>query len=148
MLVCRQGSDGGAVGCQGGLARCCEEVSAWRGAAEWAKTRGPACRLGRGSCNTCALGASSARTEGVRRNAVACYRSQVRLASNRTRLEIEGNSRDKVVWSGGQVHNVYLRSCQISPCAPGVCQNAKAPRLFLEGPNLPDQYLLGCTRGW
>ena len=31
---------GGAVGCQGGLARCYEEVSAWPGAAERAKTRG------------------------------------------------------------------------------------------------------------
>ena len=89
------------------------------------RVRGVTRRLGRRSCNTRALGASSARTEGVRHNAVACYRSQVRLASNRTRLEIEGNSRDKVVWSGGQVHNVYLRSCQISPCTPGVCQNAK-----------------------
>ena len=33
-------SVGGAVGYQGGLARCCEVVSAWRGAAERAKTRG------------------------------------------------------------------------------------------------------------
>ena len=113
-------SVGGVVGCQGGLAHCCEEVSVWCGAAEWAKTRGPTCRLGRGSCNTCALGASSARTEGVRYNAVACYRSQVRLASNRTRLQIEGNSRDKVVWSGDQVHNVDLKSCQIWLCTQGV----------------------------
>ena len=30
----------------GCLARCCEEGSAWRGAAERAKTVGPACRLG------------------------------------------------------------------------------------------------------
>ena len=82
-------SVGGAVGCQGGMARCCEEVSAWRGAPERAKTRGPVCQLGRGSCNTHALGASSARTEGVRYNAVACYRSHVRLASNRARLLIE-----------------------------------------------------------
>ena len=48
-------SVGSVVGCQGGLARCCEVVSAWRGAAERAKTRGPVCRLGRGSCNTRAL---------------------------------------------------------------------------------------------
>ena len=33
-------SVGGAVGCQGGLARCCEEGSAWRGAAERAKIQG------------------------------------------------------------------------------------------------------------
>ena len=33
-------SVGGTVGCQGGLACCCDEVSAWRGAAERAKTRG------------------------------------------------------------------------------------------------------------
>ena len=39
---------GGAVACQGGLARCCEAGSAWRGAAVWAKARGPACRLGHG----------------------------------------------------------------------------------------------------
>ena len=32
-------SIGGAVGCQGGLVHCCGEVSAWRGAAERAKTR-------------------------------------------------------------------------------------------------------------
>ena len=31
----------------GYLARCCEEGSAWRGAAERAKAVGPACRLGR-----------------------------------------------------------------------------------------------------
>ena len=31
----------------GCLARCCEEGSAWRGAAERAKAVGPACRLGR-----------------------------------------------------------------------------------------------------
>ena len=30
----------GAVGCQGGLARCCEEGGAWRGAAERAKIQG------------------------------------------------------------------------------------------------------------
>ena len=42
-----KGSDGGAVGCKGGLARCCEKGSAWRGAAERAKTRGATCRLGR-----------------------------------------------------------------------------------------------------
>ena len=29
------------------MARCCEEGSAWRGAAERAKAVGPACRLGR-----------------------------------------------------------------------------------------------------
>ena len=47
--VCRQECPGGgAVACQGGLARCCEAGSAWRGAAVWAKARGPACRLGRG----------------------------------------------------------------------------------------------------
>ena len=74
------------------------------------KPGGPACRLGRGSCNTRALGASSACTEGVRYNAVACYRSQVRLASNRTRLGLVRVTRDKVVWSGGQVHNASNRS--------------------------------------
>ena len=46
---CRQERPGGgAVACQGGLARCCEAGSAWRGAAVWAKARGAACRLGRG----------------------------------------------------------------------------------------------------
>ena len=45
---CRQERPGGgAVACQGGLARCCEAGSAWRGAAVWAKARGPACRLER-----------------------------------------------------------------------------------------------------
>ena len=38
---CRQERPGGgAVACQGGLARCCEAGSAWRGAAVWAKARG------------------------------------------------------------------------------------------------------------
>ena len=45
---CRQECPGGgAVACQGGLARCCKAGSVWRGAAVWAKAGGPACRLGR-----------------------------------------------------------------------------------------------------
>ena len=45
---CRQERPGGgAVACQGGLVRCCEAGSVWRGAAVWAKAGGPACRLGR-----------------------------------------------------------------------------------------------------
>ena len=41
-------SVGGAVGCQGGLARCCEEGSAWQGAAERAKIQGDQ-RVGSGA---------------------------------------------------------------------------------------------------
>ena len=65
-------SEGGAVGCQGGLVRCGEKESAWRGATERARTRGATCRLGRGTCNTRALLAPRARTERARRNARAC----------------------------------------------------------------------------
>ena len=79
-------SVGGAVGCQDGLARCCEEGSAWRGAAERAKAVGASVSARARGCNTRALGASRACTEGVRRNVVACYRSPVSLASHRTRL--------------------------------------------------------------
>ena len=112
------------------------------------KPGGPTCRLGRGSCNTRTLGASSARTKGVRYNVVACYRSQVRLASHRTRLEIEGNSRDKVVWSGGQVHKANKTHAKTVHALQVFDKMPQALRLFLEWPNLPDQCLFGCTRGW
>ena len=71
---------------EGCLARCCGEGSAWRGAAERAKAVGASVSARARGCNTRALGASRACTEGVRRNVVACYRSPVSLASHRTRL--------------------------------------------------------------
>ena len=59
-------SDGGVVGCQGGLARCGEKGSAWRGATERARTRGATRQLGRGTCNTRPLFVPRARTERAR----------------------------------------------------------------------------------
>ena len=56
-------------------------------------------RVGSGaaSCNTRALGASSARTGDVRHNAAACYRSQVRLGFTRSRLGATGSLVDMLV---------------------------------------------------
>ena len=73
------------------------------------KPGGPACRLGRGSCNTRALGASSARTEGVRYNAVACYRSQVRLGFNRPKLKSSRGLVDKLVFPEVQGHSAMTK---------------------------------------
>ena len=65
-------SDGGAVGCLGGLARCGEKGSAWRGFAERAKPRGATRRLERGTCKTRALLAPRACMGRARQNARAC----------------------------------------------------------------------------
>ena len=54
-----------------GLARSGEKGSMWRGSAERAKAVGPACQLGRGSCNTRALLALRACTGRVRHYARA-----------------------------------------------------------------------------
>ena len=88
-----------------GLARSGEKGSTWRGSAERAKAVWASVSARPRGCNTRALGASSARTPGVRHNAEACYRSQVRMGFTRSRLGATGSLVDKLVWSGDQVHS-------------------------------------------
>ena len=56
----------------GCLARCGEKGSAWRGAAERAKTVGASVSARVRGCNMRALGVPRARRPSVRRNALAC----------------------------------------------------------------------------
>ena len=92
-----KGSDGGAAGHQGCLARSSEkgECVAWLCGV--GKTRCATCRLGRGTCKTRALLALRACTGRARRSARACYRAWVRLAINRSRLGETGSLVDMLV---------------------------------------------------
>ena len=81
----------------GCLARSGEKGSARQGSAERAKAVGASVSARARGCNTRALGASSARTPGVRHNAEACYRSQVRMGFTRSRLGATGSLVDMLV---------------------------------------------------
>ena len=72
----------------------------------------------------------------------------MRLASNRTRLVIEGRSRDKVVWSGDQVHNANKTHAKSVHALKEFDKMPQAPRHFLEWPNLPEWGLFRWKRGW
>ena len=90
---------------RGCLARCGEKGSAWRGAAERAKAVGPACQLGRGSCNTRALLVLRACTASARRNARMAKTARELMQIHRPRLETYIRLLDNLVWVKGKVHN-------------------------------------------
>ena len=135
-------------GCGGCLARCCEEGSAWRGAAERAKAVGPACRLG---C--------------VAAIRALCSRSgRARDVFDTMPEHARGRGRGWQLTDPGQEQLESQWTCQYDPRCKVTMQRqnhaktghahhvfdkmSRALRHFLEWPKSPDQCLCGRKREW
>ena len=141
---CRQERPGGgAVACQGGLARCCEAGSAWRGSAERAKAVGASVSARPRGCNTRALGASSARTECARRNAMALQSAWLELGFSRVGYNLRQNY--LTCWFGQGIKSIVQTRTHVKTdhARKVFDKMPRALRHFLEWPKSPDQCLCG-----